>query len=249
MSPSTSTRTVPRTPQSGPTPSGGRWIAAAVVVVASLLALSAVWLLNRPTPSDTAPAQQEDAVEAPQDGAADAPQDSPAEAPQDTTAAEPAQGGAAQQPDGVAGPQPEDAPVEDGAPALLEDGRHPTYLTAMDVGGRTVTVDVIQFLTGQEAVDAYQAEFPADPAGPPNDYWIVNANPRLRTLPVAPEVTVRLVRLAEDADADLDPGTWDELPAYLSDLEPSDADRLAWNPFWIVVTDGTVTGIEEQYLP
>lgn len=38
---------------------------------------------------------------------------------------------------------------------------------------------MIQFLTGQEAIDAYHDEFPGDPLGPPNDdrlswspFWI-----------------------------------------------------------------------------
>ena len=35
------------------------------------------------------------------------------------------------------------------APALLDDGRHAAYLHEVDVDGRTITVDVIQFLTGQ----------------------------------------------------------------------------------------------------
>lgn len=133
-------------------------------------------------------------------------------------------------------------------PTGLADGRHATYLHELDVPGRTLTVDVIQFLTGQEAIDAYHAEFPEDPDGPPNDYWIVNANPRLRTLPVSADARVRLVRLAEDGDADLDPGTWDELPEYLAHDRPED-DRLSWNPFWVRVAGGIVTHIEEQYVP
>jgi hypothetical protein len=60
---------------------------------------------------------------------------------------------------------------------------------------------------------------------------------------------VNLVRLAEDGDADLDPGTWEELPDYLSGYQPPDDRRLSWNPFWLVVTDRVVTGIEEQYMP
>lgn len=39
-------------------------------------------------------------------------------------------------------------------PAELEDGRHPAYVTAIDVAGGSVTVDVIQFLTGAAAVEA-----------------------------------------------------------------------------------------------
>jgi hypothetical protein len=262
MSPSTRTRPAQHTPPgaTGPAPSRRRWIAVAAVGSVFLLALLAVWFFNRPGPSGTAPAQPDGVVDQPQDRAAEAPQDDAAAARgREAVDADAGQGddATAPQPDAAAEPQPgdaDDAPVQGSAPGTsppspLEDGRHATYLTALDVSGRTVTVDVIQFLTGEEAIDAYHDAVPDDPEGPPNDYWIVNDNPQLRTLPVALDATISLVRLAEDADADLDPGTWEELPTYLADLEPPDADRLAWNPFWIVVADGTVTAIEEQYLP
>lgn len=140
----------------------------------------------------------------------------------------------------------EDGAVEDGTD--LADGRHPTYLHGVDQAGRTLTVDVIQFLTGQAAIDAHDADHPDEPGGPPNDYYIVNVNPRLRTLEVAADVTVSLVRLHEDGDADLGPGTWAELTDYLA-VDPPEDDRLSWNPYWITLEDGIVVAIEEQYLP
>jgi hypothetical protein len=130
----------------------------------------------------------------------------------------------------------------------LADGRHPALLHAADLPGRTLTVDVIQFLTGQEAIDAYQADHPDDPGGPPNDYYILNVNPRLRTLPVAAEVEVELVMLHLGEGAELKPSSWERL---LDDLatEPSDQDLIAYNPFWLTLDSGVVTRIEEQYLP
>ncbi len=152
-------------------------------------------------------------------------------------------------------PQDTDVPTDvpdpdepaDGATDLA-DGRHPTYLHGVDQANRTLTVDVIQFLTGQEAIDAHDRDHPESPGGPPNDYYIVNVNPRLRTLDVAPDVTVALVRLHEDGDADLDPGSWDELSDYLA-VNPPDDDRLSWNPYWVTLEGGIVVAIEEQYLP
>lgn len=138
-----------------------------------------------------------------------------------------------------------------GTPLDLEDGRHPVFLTSVDVAGRTLGFDVVQFLTGQEAIDAWQAAYPDDPEGPPNDYFIVNENPLLRTAPVAGEAIVMLVRLAEDSDADLDPGTFDELPAYLalSAPAPGDGRALSYSPFWLTIDAGAITGVEEQYVP
>jgi hypothetical protein len=150
-------------------------------------------------------------------------------------------------------PEPEGAGAEVDAPDVVEDatdlsdGRHPSYLHDVDRSGRALTVDVIQFLTGEAAVNAHHEEHPDEPDGPPNDYYIVNANPRLRTLEVSPDVTVALVRLHE-GDAELDPGTWEELPDYLA-INPPDDDRLSWNPYWLTLEDGVVIAIEEQYLP
>lgn len=123
----------------------------------------------------------------------------------------------------------------------LADGRHPVFITAIDVPARTVTFDVVQFLTGSAAVEAYHQDYPSDPEGPPNDYYIVNDNTKLRTANVSDSVTVQLVRLADDSDPDLDPGTFDELPAYFT--------ALPTGTVWLTVTGGVITGIEEQYLP
>jgi hypothetical protein len=144
------------------------------------------------------------------------------------------------------------APGEDdaagGGGTDLADGRHPVLLHAADLPGRTLTVDVIQFLTGQAAVDAYQADHPDDAGGPPNDYYILNVNPRLRTLPVAAEVEVALVMLHLGEGAELKPSSWERL---LDDLAggPSDHDLISYNPFWLTLDSGVVTRIEEQYLP
>jgi hypothetical protein len=133
--------------------------------------------------------------------------------------------------------------------AVLEDGRHATLLHGLDIDGRTITVDVVQFLTGQEAIDVYRRDYPDEPLGPPNDCYVVNANPRLRTLPVADGVTVRVVRLGESTGANPSPGTWEELPSHLARNTPDDPDLLSYSPFWITVDDGRVTAIEEQYTP
>ena len=145
------------------------------------------------------------------------------------------------------GRQPD--PDDDGDEgAALEDGRHASYLHDLDVDAHTITVDVVQFLTGQAAIDAYRQDYPEDPDGPPNDYYIVNINPRLRTLPVTSDIEVQLVRLHEGGGTELEPGTWEELPTYL-DAYPTEDDRLSWNPFWITIHSGEVTAIEEQYIP
>lgn len=131
---------------------------------------------------------------------------------------------------------------------VLADGRHPVYLTGLDVATGTVEFDLIQFLGGAEAEEAYHRDNPdAPPGGPPNDYYIVNDNPRLRVLPVAEGAAVTVL----DWNAGFVPRsiTFADLPAALADdLYPDDG-RLWPTPFWLTVEDETVTAMEEQFIP
>ena len=131
---------------------------------------------------------------------------------------------------------------------VLADGRHPVYLTGLDVVGGTVEFDLIQFLGGAEAEEAYHRDYPDAPPGlPPNDYYIVNENPRLRVLPLAPGAPITVL----DWNAGFEPRTigFADLPAALADdLYPDDG-RLWPTPFWLTVEDGAVTAMEEQFLP
>jgi len=131
----------------------------------------------------------------------------------------------------------------------LADGRHPVYLNGTDVPGRTLTFDVIQFLTGQAANDAYHADFPEDPEDVPNDYYIVNENPRLRTAPVAESVTVMVLGGGGEWSPDLSPIDFVALPAHLSASPPGEGTALSSSPYWLTVASGVITDIEEQYLP
>jgi hypothetical protein len=140
-------------------------------------------------------------------------------------------------------------PDDTGDDLALEDGRHPAFLTELDVAGRTVTFDVIQFLTGEDAAAAY-LEDTGETGGPPNDYHLRNVNPRLRTLPVSDDVTVTVVRLGEPTGAGSVSWTLATLPDHLDETAPTeDLGRLGWNPYWLTVDDGTVVAIDEQYLP
>ena len=122
------------------------------------------------------------------------------------------------------------------------------YVTAVDIAGRTVTVDVIQFLTGADAVAAHAEDHPDDPGGPPNDYYIRNVNPQLRTLPVATEVVVSVIWLGSGG-TDTESITFEELPGYFAGKPEPAGPYEWWAPFWLTVRGGQVTGIDEQYIP
>lgn len=132
--------------------------------------------------------------------------------------------------------------------AVLEDGRHPAYLTDIDTPARTITLDLVQFLTGDEAKRVYAEDHPEDPNGPPNDYYIVNDNPRLRTLPVVPGAAVTVAWL-EPGSLGAETISFEELPDYFAqDIVPSDP-YLWYDPFWLTVEDGRVVSVAEQYIP
>ena len=134
------------------------------------------------------------------------------------------------------------------AGAVLEDGRYPVYLTDIDMPAGTITLDLVQFLTGDEAKRVYAEDHPEDPSGPANDYYIVNDNPRLRTLPVGPGLDVTVVWL-EPGSLGHETIPFEELPDYFArDLTPSDP-YLWYDPFWPTVADGRVVAMEEQYIP
>jgi hypothetical protein len=136
--------------------------------------------------------------------------------------------------------QPSESPTSSTSPSpVLGDGRHPTYLKHVDVPNRTVTFDLIQFLTGDEAKKAYVKDHPEDPGGSPNDYYIINENPRLRTLPVVAGVEVTVLWLGGGAQPEKI--SFEELPEYLA--------SKAQGPFWLTVDDGDVFEIEEQFIP
>lgn len=126
---------------------------------------------------------------------------------------------------------------------VLEDGRHAAMITGIDAGAGTLEVDVVQFLTGDAAIAAWQENYPDETGGPPNDYYIVNENPRLRVLPVAEGVTVTVIDGVERHAI-----AWADFPDRL-DGAPTRLGPALWpNPFWIRVSDGVIVDIEEQYI-
>ncbi len=142
------------------------------------------------------------------------------------------------------------------------------YVTEVASDGSSLTIDFAEFLTGEEANEAARA---AGEIGPddvvPNDYFISNTNPRLRTFPIADDVMVQLVGfLIEGGEIDtigIPPSEWAELVAFalqcIADEFPEECVDIGgegwiWYgsgflPYWILVEDGVVVAIEEQYLP
>jgi hypothetical protein len=141
--------------------------------------------------------------------------------------------------------EPTDPPTPE---AAIEDGRHFTFLSAIDTGDpTTITFDLAYFFTGEEAADV--AAERGDESPPPNDYYIINDNPRLRTVPVAADAELRILDWANCCDGFL-VGSIDELAAAMqAGADPYGGVYHYTSPFWLTVEGGEVILIEEQYLP
>ena len=101
--------------------------------------------------------------------------------------------------------------------------------------------DVVQWLSGEDARQAWAEHYPDDPTGPPNDYLIVNESERVRTAPVERDATVFLTHLGTDGTASVEPDTIEALGSYISDATS--------DTYWLTFDSNAITEICEQYRP
>jgi len=172
---------------------------------------------------------------------------------------ESAQGSTTPPPPTTASPSPSSSPSSSESPSpttssptpsptpALEDGRHFGYIKSIDFGSQTLVFDLAYFLTGDEANQAAMEH--GDEVPVPNDYYIVNDNPKLRTLQVAPDVKIQVIDWGNCCD--LVPG---EIQPFVDAFSTNhhkwdDMYKGSETQYWLTVQGGAVTKIEEQYLP
>jgi hypothetical protein len=143
-----------------------------------------------------------------------------------------------------------DEPPSTSAGSALEDGRHFGYVRSVDVDGGTIEFDLAYWLSGKEANQAYQ-EATGDTGPVPNDHFVVNDNPMLRTLTLAPDVRLRLLDWNNCCDTffDGDLALFAEAIGEHADVTDGDLIYRGQSQWWITVENGVVTEIEEQYSP
>lgn len=126
------------------------------------------------------------------------------------------------------------------SPAVFDDrsGTYAAQSVTFDDSAGVITFDVVQWLSGQDAWDAYLREHPDDPSGPPNDYMIINEDPRTRSLPLGDGASILL--LGEGAS--LGTSFASELGDHLQANGPEDV-------YWLTVDAGVVTELCQQYRP
>jgi hypothetical protein len=108
-----------------------------------------------------------------------------------------------------------------------------------DPTARTITLDEAEWLTGESARAAHEAET-GDPDGPPNDYFVRNVDRAESTYPVSAEATIQVMD-PTDVSTTLD--------GDLADVQETVERFGDWGLYWLRIEDGVVTAIEWQYTP
>ena len=141
-------------------------------------------------------------------------------------------------------------------PDDLDISRSIGEVLAADPAAGTITIRPIEWLSGEEARRAYE-EDTGDPDGPPNDYYIPETDHTPINYPVATDVEARMTFLwdagccPEHTQRPLDwhsfARIWtDEATRHYDEADISYA-RAAY--YWLVVVDGEVVRITQQYQP
>jgi hypothetical protein len=144
-------------------------------------------------------------------------------------------------------PQPPDSAPDvpiDRVPAprpALADSRYDAYIRTVDLGRNQVVVDLIQVFHDDAATQAAIADGkPRDAAQGLNTY-IRNHNPRLRTLPLARDLQVDVLRGNETADGCGGPSLIHKLNMLISDVSFHSPNLY----FTLTVNGGAVHHIKE----
>jgi hypothetical protein len=144
----------------------------------------------------------------------------------------------------------EDPQTPDETPPPAESGPERQFCfvstIVLEEDAYRIAVDYAQMLTGQEAVDAATEAGAESP--PPNDYFIANDNPMLRTFDVDSDVRVKLSTRADGVEPEGYFVTLDEWRQMFVGTTP-DMGMVRDIPYWITLDGETVTAIEEQFLP
>jgi len=144
----------------------------------------------------------------------------------------------------------EDPQTPDDTPPPADSGPERQFCYArtveLDDDAYRITVDYAQMLTGEEAVEAATAAGAESP--PPNDYFIANDNPMLRTFEVDSETRVKLSTRADGVEPEGYFVTLEEWRQMFVGTTPN-MGMVRDIPYWITLDGETVTAIEEQFLP
>jgi hypothetical protein len=199
-------------------------VASALVVLAIAVGTSlaiATRPVTRQTPAETAPTAAADPT-----AGADTQQNA---GPDQGAPADPAA-----QPGSGTDPAPA---ANDGAAPVLPDGDTPAYITKVDAANDRIVVDVVQVFHDDEAVKAAVADGKSPSDAQYLTTWVRNVNPKLRTLPLADDLVVKLRDSCGEAG--------DDREALLTRLATNAAKKGTYY-YTLTVDDGRVERIQER---
>ena len=148
-------------------------------------------------------------------------------------------------------PSPTPSAIATPEPAgdTLPDGRYFVRLTDIqggEEGPLLLQYDLAYFLTGEEANQAADDRGLETPV--PNDYFIVNDNPKPRLTPLEGVYSVKYIPEGSGLSSPVKAHEAQFLgwmgESVQTDFPPKDT---SW--WWVTIENGSVTKIEQQYLP
>jgi hypothetical protein len=144
-------------------------------------------------------------------------------------------------------PSTEPTPAESVGRSPLDEGEHFVLAKEIDTieDHDALVLDLGYFLTGHDANDAAAEAGVETPV--PNDYYIVNDNPKLRTVPIAGDAEVRYI--PTNSCCDLQEG---HLSAWIDSINgaaTNDYPDMSSTWWWVTVEGGEIVTIEQQYVP
>jgi hypothetical protein len=140
-------------------------------------------------------------------------------------------------------------PTTTGASTTAKTEKQFTFITKVTWSsskGYQLSADYAQMLTGSAAAAAATAR--GDESPPPNDYYIVNDNKKLRVFPLSKTAKITVLGWAgADSTAPKTITVGEFMDVMPGGTNPQDPWRSS--PYYITITGGTVTKIEQIYLP
>lgn len=132
--------------------------------------------------------------------------------------------------------------TESPAADSLPEGRNYVLVTAVDLSARTLTVDLAELYTGDEAIAEATKDGTLDESCEcvPNDVYTRNNNPKLRTVSVDPSASITVLASLNATD---------QVPGDLNDLANAVSTYSGPTPFFIDVKNGIVTSCEQIFFP
>lgn len=140
-------------------------------------------------------------------------------------------------------------------PVPKSEDMQTVYITDVENqdGHTYLTTDSIEWYEGAAADEAFREhEQDPDMTEAPDGYYIVNDAVDLRTYELAPDADIRMQIYNRTGDWS-DAGTvWDEkidASKFASLFTPDDAEIMEGYPYHVIVEDGQIVKIVQQYIP